>query len=430
MPTKTMSRETPVGLRHPLTASLTFPTDLAPQRSATALHRVQTATPEIGGAEKLADILRARTDTPAGPASPRHSSALALALQGGGAHGAFTWGVLDRLLEEPDLAIDAISGASAGAINAVALAVGYAQDGRDGARRMLLQLWQRVADLAQISPLQPSPLERLAPNWRSDWSPGHLLLDLFTRFVSPYQFNPFGIDPLRQILLDLVDFDLLRRDDTIRLFIAATRLESGAMRLFTNADLSVDAVLASACLPAINQAIRLDDGYYWDGGYSANPPLLPLIDRALGEAMTPEILLVRIDPTHDEAVPMTAGGIRSRLNRVVFNAPLNAELRLLDWLRRQPGGDDLQPGRLGARLAALRLHTVAAEDVMRQLGDASKLTPDWAFISRLHYVGRQVADDWLKGVSHLPGDSPASDENETADAARLQWPEAPAETPA
>ncbi|MET1027040.1 MAG: patatin-like phospholipase family protein [Dongiaceae bacterium] len=345
--------------------------------SQTAL---STSSPATTSSQMAANSLRPR----------RH---IALALQGGGAHGAFTWGVLDRLLDEQDLSIEAISGASAGALNAVALAAGFLQGGRKGAQQTLRDLWQRIAELGRMSPLQRTPMEHLTPNWRSDWSPAPLLFEALTRFLSPYQFNPFGIDPLRQILRDLIDFDALRRPEAIRLFIAATRIDSGALRLFANAELTVDAVLASGCLPALNQAIKLDDGYYWDGGYSANPALLPLI----ADATAPEILLVRVDPLQDETLPVTASGIRGRLNRIVVNAPLNAELRLLDWLHDQLAAPDLAASDFGQRLAGLKIHTLGADEVMRQLGNASKLTPDWTLLSRLHEVGRDAADHWLAG---------------------------------
>ncbi|MDY0883928.1 patatin-like phospholipase family protein [Dongia soli] len=316
---------------------------------------------------------------------------LALALQGGGAHGAFTWGVLDRLLDESDIAIDAISGASAGALNAVALAAGYMQDGRAGAQEMLSKLWHRIADLASMSLLQPTPMERLAPGWRSDWSPGHLLLDFFSRFVSPYQFNPFGIDPLRQLLQDLIDFDSLRRPEAIRLFISTTQLDTGDLRIFGNETITVETILASGCLPSFNQAIKLDDTYYWDGGYSGNPALLPL----LMETTAMEILLVRIDPKQVAGVPMTVNGIRSRLNRIMFNAPLNAELRFIDWLRHELNGPARPLTPVGQRLKHLHIQSLSADDFMGQLDDSSKLMPDLEFISRLRRVGHETASQWL-----------------------------------
>jgi NTE family protein len=312
------------------------------------------------------------------PISSRKPRSLALALQGGGAHGAFTWGVLDRLLDEPEISIDAISGASAGALNAVAFAAGSLQDGRAGAQEMLRKLWHRIANLASMSPLQPLPMERFTPGWRSDWSPGHLMLDFLSRFVSPYQFNPFGIDPLRQVLQDLIDFDSLRQPRAIRLFIAATQLDTGDLRVFSNDAITVETVLASGCLPSLNQAIKLDENYYWDGGYSGNPALLPLLMNTAAR----EILLVRIDPKQVAGVPMTVNGIRRRLNRIMFNAPLNAELRLIDWLRHELNGPTQPLTPIGQRLKQLRIQSLSADDFMGRLDDSSKLTPDLDFINR------------------------------------------------
>ncbi|HVI89028.1 MAG TPA: patatin-like phospholipase family protein, partial [Dongiaceae bacterium] len=338
--------------------------------------------------------------SPAQAATRRGPRRVALALQGGGAHGAFTWGVLDRLLEESEIEITAVSGSSAGALNAVALASGLLEDGRAGARRRLDQLWRRAAGLAELSGLPTTPLDRLAPSLGVDWSPGHLLFDIFTRYVSPYQFNPFGIDPVRQLLRDLIDIEALRDDEALPLFIAATRVDNGEMRLFENRDLSIETILASACLPAINQAIKIEDGYYWDGGFSANPPLLPLISHGLDDANgASEILLVRVDPVHDDHMPITAGGIRNRLNRLVFNAPLNAELRSLRWLKEQLCRPPLAQTALGQHLAHLKLHSLSADDAMRQFGSASKLRPDLHLIERLHELGREVADNWLSGTA-------------------------------
>lgn len=369
--------------------------DEAPVQAGEAANRSPASTPR-------AMSRRPQTVAPSVKGHDRHPPRkIALALQGGGAHGAFTWGVLDRLLEEPGIEITAVSGSSAGALNAVALASGLLEDGRAGARRRLDQLWRRAAGLAELSGLPSSPLDRLAPSLGVDWSPGHLLFDFFTRYVSPYQFNPFGIDPLRQLLRDLVDIDALKSEQALPLFIAATRVDNGEMQLFGNQDLSIEAVLASACLPAINQAIKIDDAYYWDGGFSANPPLLPLLSRGLeNEDTVNDILLVRVDPVQDDSMPITAGGIRNRVNRLMFNAPLNAELRALQWLRGQLREPALAQSAFGKSLAHLRLHSLSADDAMRQFGSASKLRPDLHLIERLHELGRDVAEDWLG--EHVP----------------------------
>jgi NTE family protein len=312
---------------------------------------------------------------------------LALALQGGGAHGALTWGVLDQLLKQPELTIGAISGSSAGALNAVALAAGFAERGAVGARTKLAALWHRVAGLAELNPLPSTSLAQIAPHFGIDWSPTHFLFETLTRYFSPYQFNPFGIDPLRQVLTDLIDIDLLHRPTAIRLFIGATEVNSGEAQLFENNDITIDTILASACLPAINQAIRLNDNYYWDGGFSANPAVMPLVDSRLAT----DVLVVRVDPISDSALPVTATAIRQRLNRFMFNAPLNTELRLISWLQAQAGKADMGATEIGRHLRQLRLYVLSADDVMLQLGGMSKLRPDWQLIDKLHGAGLEIA---------------------------------------
>jgi NTE family protein len=316
---------------------------------------------------------------------------LALALQGGGAHGAFTWGVLERLLEQPEFRIDAISGASAGALNAVALAAGYVEAGPEGARAKLDALWQEVVRAGCLNPLQPTPFERLAFGWNADRAFSHLLFDLFSRLVSPYQANPLGLDPLRDILGRLIDFEALRQPEAIRLFLSATRVESGESRIFTNAELTPDTVLASTCLPILHQAVELEDGHYWDGGFSANPPLLPLV--AGSEAA--DLLIVRVNPKREESLPVTAGEIQARLDRLMFEAPLKRELALLTELRRSFAELDKVESPLARRLAALRLHEIGADEVMRRLGTASRLHPDRRLVAYLRDVGRHEARHWI-----------------------------------
>ncbi len=327
---------------------------------------------------------------------------LALALQGGGAHGALTWGVLDRLLQQPDLSIAAISGSSAGALNAVALAAGFEEGGAPGARAKLEELWNRVASLADLNPLPSTSLPHIAPPLGIDWSPSHFLFETITRYFSPYQFNPFGIDPLRQILVDLIDVDLLQRPSAIRLFIGATQVENGEARLFENGEISIDTILASACLPAINQAIRIDDSYYWDGGFSANPAVMPLVDSRLAD----DVLVVRVDPILEDTVPVTASTIRQRLSRFMFNAPLNTELRLITWLQQQATDPGMRETELGRHLNRLRLHVLSADEVMLQLSGSSKLRPDWQLIDKLREAGLATAAAWLDSQGIEPSAMP------------------------
>ena len=214
-----------------------------------------------------------------------------LALQGGGSHGAFTWGVLDRLIEEPWLKIEAISGTSAGAMNAALVADGWTQDGAEGARAALDTYWRRVSQAAAFSPLQRSPLDRLMGRWTLDTSPAYLAMDLMARVVSPYDLNPLGLNPLRSILDESIDFDRLARAP-IRLFVTATNVRTGRGRIFRNKEITADVLLASACLPTMFHAVEIDGEPYWDGGYAGNPTLTPLVR----ESDAHDTILVQINP--------------------------------------------------------------------------------------------------------------------------------------
>ncbi|HUC62567.1 MAG TPA: patatin-like phospholipase family protein [Alphaproteobacteria bacterium] len=328
----------------------------------------------------------ARFSTRATPLPP-----IALALQGGGAHGAFTWGVLDRLLAEPGLRLVAASGASAGALNAAVLASGLVEGGPDAARAKLSALWHRVSALARLIPRRPDPFEHVAPSWNAEWAFPNSALDLLMRFASPYQFNPLGLNPLRDVLVDLVDFERLRGRKALRLLIAATNVETSAGRIFANEELSPDVLLASACLPTLNQAVKLGDGYYWDGGFTANPPILPLVELGLAD----DLVLVRVNPTREEGVPTDPQAIRTRLSRIAFESPLKRELEIVERLGAMSGESDA-PDALGRRLRRLRLHTVADDATMARLDQSSRLQPDAALMRHLAEAGRAAAGRWLE----------------------------------
>ena len=327
------------------------------------------------------------------------SRRLALALQGGGAHGAFTWGVLDRLLENNSRTIDAISGTSAGAINAAIFAAGYLDGGAGGARDRLDRFWHKLADLARLNPLQPTPFEIMALGRNIELSFAHILRDVMLQMFSPYQLNPLDLNPLRDLLVRFIDFKRLQESDAPRLFIAATNVETGEPSIFSNAELSPDVLLASACLPALHQAVRLADGYYWDGGFTANPPLLALVEGSVAD----EILIVRLNPQSERSLPVTAPGIQSRVNRIIFDAPLKRELEMIERLRfmAHDGGAARSP--LGRRLAALTLHTISEDDVMSELGAASKLHPNWELVKYLKDVGRSACARWLGELAPIAG---------------------------
>jgi NTE family protein len=308
-----------------------------------------------------------------------------LALQGGGAHGAFTWGVLDRLLEEPWLRIEGISGTSAGALNAAVLACGHAQGGAEGARQALTTFWRGVSEAALFSPFRRGWIEMLTGRWSLDQSPAFLAANLALRLWSPYELNPQGMNPLRGILRELIDFERLAASP-IKLFVTATNVRTGRGRVFRNAEIGPDALLASACLPAMFHAVEIDGDAYWDGGYAGNPTMTPLIR----ECTSSDTLLVQINPVERAGVPRSAQEISNRLNEISFNSPLLKELRMIALLRRaaDPGQGE------GAAWARMRIHRIAT-DAMLDYGHSSKLIAEWAFLCQLRDEGRRAADAFL-----------------------------------
>ena len=309
-----------------------------------------------------------------------------LALQGGGAHGAFTWGVLDRLLEEPGLRMDGISGTSAGAMNAAVLSDGFAEGGAEGARQALAAFWRRVSDGALMSPLRRGPLDILTGSWTLDYSPAFVAMDLASRLFSPYDLNPGAFNPLHDILAKSIDFGRLARSP-VKVFVTATNVHTGRPRVFRNADVSPDALLASACLPTMFQAIEIDGEAYWDGGYSGNPTISPLVR----ECSAHDTILVQINPVERPDTPRSAPDIHNRVNEISFNAPLLKELRMIALLRQvaDPGHCE------GALWAAMRMHRIASMK-MNELGYSSKLNAEWEFLCMLRDEGRRAAGSFLE----------------------------------
>jgi len=308
-----------------------------------------------------------------------------LALQGGGSHGAFTWGVLDRLLEEPWLTIAGISGTSAGAMNAAVLADGWTAGGTAGAREALEKYWRSVSRAAAFSPMQRSPLDRLMGKWSLDSSPAYIFTDLMSRLLSPYDLNPLGFNPLRQILNESIDFDRLARAP-IKLFITATRVRTGRGRIFRNAEINADVLLASACLPTMFRAVEIDGEPYWDGGYVGNPTITPLVRETEGQ----DTILVQINPRERTEAPRSAADILNRINEISFNSSLMKEVRMIALLRQvaDPGDGE------GARWAAMRTHRIKS-DRLQEFGASSKMNAEWKFVSLLKQEGRRCADEFL-----------------------------------
>lgn len=317
--------------------------------------------------------------------APRKPLLVDLALQGGGAHGAFTWGVLDRLLDEPWLRFYGISGTSAGAMNAAVMASGHAHGGADGAKAALEDFWKQVSDASRFSPIRRGPLEILTGQWTLDYSPMYLAAEMAARIFSPYDLNPLDNHPLRPILAEAVDFKALARSP-IRLFITATNVRTGSGRVFRNAEITPDVLLASGCLPTMFRAVEIDGESYWDGGYSGNPTITPLVR----ECDSHDTILVQINPVERPIVPRTARDIMSRLNEVSFNAPLLKELRMIGLLHKAA-----DPGRgEGAQWANMRMHRIATDRVT-ELGSSSKMITEWRFLCGLRDEGRRTAGLFL-----------------------------------
>jgi len=308
-----------------------------------------------------------------------------LALQGGGSHGAFTWGVLDRLLEEPGLRFDGISGTSAGAMNAAVMASGLMQGGPEGAREALEGFWKRVSDAARMSPLRRGPIEILTGNWTLDYSPVFAVVEFAAQVFSPYDSSLGGSNPLSKILAESVDFAHLV-DSPVKVFVTATNVHTGQGRIFRNAELTPDVLLASACLPTMFQAVEIDGVPYWDGGYAGNPSMSPLVR----ECTASDTILVQINPIVRPGTPRTAREIQNRLNEISFNATLLKELKAGALLRQvaDPGTGE------GAAWANMRVHRISSE-IMLELGYSSKMLTEWPFFTMLRDEGRKSADAFL-----------------------------------
>jgi NTE family protein len=317
----------------------------------------------------------------------RAPKALNLALQGGGAHGAFTWGVLDALLADDRIDIRAISGSSAGAMNAVALAEGMSEGGREGAREQLRAFWTRISDGARYSPIQRNLADRLFGFWDIEQTPGFLWFEWMTRVASPYETNPLDLNPLREVLQEEIDFDKVRRCMRTQLFIAATNVHTGRVTVFDQKELTAEHVLASACLPSLFQAIEIDGVPYWDGGYTGNPALYPLFQANESS----DLLIVQITRMIRKELPKTARAIENRLNEISFNAPLLAEFRAIEFVQRL-----LDENRLPSdRYRKLRLHRIDADLALSDLVASSKVNAEKGFIELLFSRGRTAGEEWL-----------------------------------
>jgi NTE family protein len=312
---------------------------------------------------------------------------VSLALQGGGSHGAYTWGVLDRILEERDVEIEALSGASAGAMNAAVLASGYAAGGRNGAREALERFWTTVSEKTLAA--HPASAALSEPATRA-----YLVL---TRYFSPYQLNPLDVNPLREIVSEQIDFERLRAESPIKLFVSATRVRDGSLRLFTQDDLTREALLASACLPGLYRAVEIDGEPYWDGGLAANPPLAPLVYRC--EAR--DIIVVTLCANASDEAPETAEAIRERFSHLSFSSSFWTEFNSIALAKTEAERAFVALGRVDRRLRKVKLHLIEAAEAIADADPATRLKTDARFLGELRDRGRSAAEEWLE--AHFNG---------------------------
>jgi NTE family protein len=321
-----------------------------------------------------------------------------LALQGGGSHGAFTWGVLDALIEDGRLEIEALSGTSAGAMNAVIFLQGWAKNGPEGARAELKAFWTELGAMAFASPIQRTPFDRLRGSWNLDDSVAAMWNDVLSRMLTPWMRNPLGLDPLHDLLRRHFDQEAVRGCHGIKAFIAATNVQSGRVRIFTRDELTVEAVLASACLPNIHAAVVIDGVPYWDGGFRGNPPIWPFIYASESR----DVVIVELDPSFRPGVPKSNAEIADRLNEITFGGALMSELRAIAFIQ-----DLIQKGSIvgefGTRLKEIMIHSIKDEASIAPMGSVSKLLIEPAYLEHLFQLGRVAAAKWLAATFESVG---------------------------
>ena len=313
---------------------------------------------------------------------------LKLALQGGGSHGAYAWGVVDALLEDGRIEIEALVGTSAGAMNATVIAAGLIKGGPDEARKMLREFWKQASDAGKHGPLQPTQLDKQCSRGNMEYSPSWTMFDVMSRMFSPYEMNPANVNPLQDIIADLVDFDQLRLGgDTVKLFVAATNVLNGRLRVFEQHEISAKSVMASACLPLLFQAVEIDNEFYWDGGYSGNPPIFPVIYAGGCR----DVLIVQLNPVNIAEVPKSSRAILDRVSTLSFNSSLMREMRAIQFV-----SDLLDIGELDKeKYQRIYIHTIDAETELAEFTVSSKLNPDWDFLTYLHDLGRRKGKSFL-----------------------------------
>ncbi len=337
----------------------------------------------------MKSLLRKLRREPAKPEPNRKK--INLGLQGGGAHGAFTWGVLDYLLEDGRLDIEGISGASAGAMNAVMLADGLARGGPEEARKRLADFWRAASLDGKLPGLQRAVFDRLLSFTPFQGAPAEAFLGALSRYLSPYDINPPNIHPLRDVIERFVDFEAVRACKDVSLFISATNVHTGRVRIFPQEALNADIVMASACLPFLFRAVEIDGVPYWDGGYTGNPAIFPFFDATLSE----DVLIVQINPIERKSTPHTQTEITNRINEITFNSSLQAEFRAIDFVTRLIDQGRLPHGTGEGEYRRINVHRIPLDATFRNLTAGSKLNSDFDFFESLFRGGRKAARNFL-----------------------------------
>ena len=312
-----------------------------------------------------------------------------LALQGGGAHGAYSWGVIDRLLDEPLIEIDGICGTSAGAMNGVCTIYGLKKGGRNLAKHTLVKFWHKISEAGKTSMLQPSWFDKMMSPGNMDYSPLYKFFSFTSETMAPSQFNPLGINPLEKILNDLIDFDELHKMNPPKLFVCATNVKTCESKIFGPSEITSKAIMASACLPYLFKAVEINGEYYWDGGYMGNPPLSPLTEGTVG---TDDILLVKVNPFKISKVPESVEDIKDRVNEISFNSSLALEIKHLEFINSLVDDGVTMNG----KLKRINLHCLSADKTLGDFNISSKLNTTWDFLMHLKNIGYQACDSWIK----------------------------------
>ncbi len=314
---------------------------------------------------------------------------VAIAIQGGGAHGAFSWGALDRLLEDGRFEIEGVTGTSAGGMNAVAVAQGLMKGGLQGARDELKLFWSRISESGKNSSLNNrGPIDKMMGKYTMYNSPGFVIFDYLSRMFSPYELNPMEIDPLKDVIMRTFDFEQLRKFKGCKVYLCATHVFTGKLRIFSLDELKPEMLQATACLPTIHSAVLVDGEYYWDGGFIGNPVLFPLIY----DCETPDIILMQLNPTIRQKLPTTSREIGDRLNEITNNASIVREMRAVGFIT-----DLIDQGLLDSKkIKRVNMHLLEDEETFQELGWSSKLNTEWEFLTHLFEKGRAAADSWIK----------------------------------